>query len=61
MQMSILLELFKRDKYVPPAATVGTLEQKREAALEWLGDKWMLSPNYIYNPKHRIYNGNNIN
>jgi len=53
--MSILLQMLKSDGYQPLAVSEGTLEAKRLKALEWLGDRWIYHPNYVYNPRHRIY------
>lgn len=28
--------------------------EKRKKALEYLGKKWLMHPDYVFNPKHRI-------
>lgn len=28
------------------------LEQKRLEAIKWLSTRWVLHPNYVFNPKH---------
>ena len=56
--MSVLLGILKADKYRPSAAVQDALDKKLQAAKEWLGERWILHPNYKYNPKHRIYNEN---
>ena len=53
--MSVLLYLLKEESYRPPAVAEGIMEQKRQAAIEWMGTRWMCHPQYVYNPKHRIY------
>lgn len=29
-----------------------SLEEKRAAAIAWLGERWVLHPNYKFNPRH---------
>ena len=53
--MSILLTLLKRDKYQPPAIVANALEEKRKAAIEWMGPRWVFHKAYVFNSKHRIY------
>lgn len=53
--MSILLQVMRNDGYHPAATSEGSLEEKRKRAIEWMGSRWLYHPEYIYNPKHRIY------
>ncbi len=55
--MSILLQVMKADKYQPPAVVCGIMAQKLAAAKEWLGERWIGHPNYVFQEKHRIYKG----
>lgn len=43
------------DSYVPVLPTQ-TQEEKLEAAKEYLGENWVLHPNYKPNPKHNLTN-----
>jgi hypothetical protein len=53
--MSVLLQMMRDESYKPDATTEGELEAKRQAAIAWLGARWIYHPAYVYNPKHRIY------
>ena len=53
--MSILLRLLSKEGYRPAAVSVGQHNQKLQAAKEWLGERWVLHPAYVYNERHRIY------
>ncbi len=55
--MSALLDLMREDKYKPPATATGINEQKRMAAKEWMGSRYVFHPSYVFIEKHRIYKG----
>ena len=55
MLQQVLLET----KYKPPAVMEGALQQKLQAAKEFLGKNWILHPEYKFNPKHRFYDTDN--
>ncbi len=52
--MSILLSLLKQDGYRPSAASEEAYKAKLQAAIEWMSFRWVLSPNYVFNPNHSV-------
>ena len=52
--MSVLLNLLKEEGYKPSVEQTERLESKRQEAIEWMGEKWCLHPNYKFNFKHSI-------
>lgn len=52
--MSTLLTLLRREGYKPSAVQTEALEQKRKAAIEWMGTKWCLHPMYQHDQKREI-------
>lgn len=52
--MSVLLKLLKSEGYKPTVEQTERLESKRKDAIEWMGEKWCLHPNYKFNQKHGV-------